>query len=98
MSDQLKSFLFAAATCLICTISLTTASTGLKGLQQKNIAIDKQKNILKSVGLLDENTGFTPEEINQLYADNIKYIFVDSKGSIIKKGQPAKKNFLFIFI
>jgi Na+-transporting NADH:ubiquinone oxidoreductase subunit C len=90
MSDQLRSFLFAAATCLVCTISLTAASTGLKGFQQKNIAVDKQKNILKSVGLIDENTGHTYEEINQLYADNIKCIWVDSKGSIIEKGQKPK--------
>jgi len=91
MSDQLRSFLFAAATCLVCTISLTAASTGLKGLQQKNIAMDRQKNILKSVALIHENVGYTHEEINKLYADNIKYIWVDSKGSIIKKDQKAKK-------
>jgi len=91
MSDQLRSFLFAAATCLVCTISLTAASTGLKGFQQKNIAIDRQKNILKSVGLIYENVGYTHDEINKLYADNINCIWVDSKGSIIKKGQKAKK-------
>jgi Na+-transporting NADH:ubiquinone oxidoreductase subunit C len=90
MSDRLRSFLFAAVTCLVCTISLTAASTGLKGFQQKNIAVDKQKNILKSVGLIDENAGYTFEEINRLYADNIKCIWVDSKGSIIKKGQKPK--------
>ncbi|MDY7038727.1 MAG: FMN-binding protein, partial [Thermodesulfobacteriota bacterium] len=90
MSDQLRSFLFAAATCLVCTISLTAASTGLKGLQQKNMAVDKQKNILKSVGLIDENAGYTFEEINREYAENIKCIWVDSKGSIIKKGQKIK--------
>ena len=91
MSDQLKSILFAAATCLVCTISLTAASTGLKGLQQKNIAMDRQKNILKSVGLIEENMVYTVKEINRLYADNIKYIWVDSKGSIIKKDQKAQK-------
>jgi len=91
MSDQLRSFLFAAATCLVCTISLTAASTGLKELQQKNIAMDRQKNILKSVGLIDENVGYTHDEINKLYVDNIKSIWVDSKGSIVKKSQKAKK-------
>ena len=91
MSDQLRSFLFAAATCLVCTISLTAASTGLKELQQKNIAMDRQKNILKSVGLIHENVSYTHEEINKLYVDNIKSIWVDSKGSIVKKDQEAKK-------
>ncbi len=91
MSDQLKSFLFAAATCLVCTISLTAASTGLKELQQRNIAMDRQKNILKSVGLINENVGYTHEEINKLYVDNIKSIWVDSNGFIVKKDQKAKK-------
>ncbi len=91
MSDQLKSFLFAAATCLVCTISLKAASTGLKELQQRNIAMDRQKNILKSVGLINENVGYTHEEINKLYVDNIKSIWVDSNGFIVKKDQKAKK-------
>jgi Na+-transporting NADH:ubiquinone oxidoreductase subunit C len=91
MSDQLRSFLFAAATCLVCTISLTAASTGLKELQQRNIAMDRQKNILKSVGLINENVGYTHEEINKLYVDNIKSIWVDSNGFIVKKDQKAKK-------
>ena len=99
MSDQLRSFLFAAATCLVCTISLTAASTGLKSFQQKNMAMDRQKNILKSVGLIDENTGYTFEKINQLYADNIKCIWVDSKGSIIEKDQKAKRELpIYIYI
>lgn len=91
MSDQLRSFLFAAATCLVCTISLTAASTGLKELQQRNIAMDRQKNILKSVGLIHENVGYTHEEISKLYVDNIKSIWVDSNGFIVKKDQKAKK-------
>ncbi|MBW2592814.1 MAG: FMN-binding protein [Deltaproteobacteria bacterium] len=89
MSDALKSFLFAAATCLICTLSLTAASTGLKGLQQKNIAIDRQKNILKSVGLLDETVKYTHAEISRQYADNIKCIRVDETGAILTNDQSA---------
>ena len=99
MSDQLRSFLFAAATCLVCTISLTAASTGLKELQQRNIAMDRQKNILKSVGLINENVGYTHEEINKLYVDNIKSIWVDSNGFIVKKDQKAKKKLpVYIFM
>jgi len=41
--------------------------------------------------LIHENVGYTHEKINQLYTDNIKYIFVDSKGSIIKNDQKAPK-------
>ncbi len=91
MSDALKSFLFAAATCLICTLSLTAASSGLKGRQQKNIAIDRQKNILKSVGLLAETSRTTPGEIDRLYADNIQCVRVDETGAILVKNQRADR-------
>ncbi len=91
MPDPIKSFLFAAATCLICTLFLTAASTGLKGIQQKNIAIDRQKNILKSVGLLDEAVQYTHTGINRQYADNIKCIRVDETGAILTKDQRATK-------
>ena len=91
MSDALKSFFFAAATCLICTLSLTAASSGLKGRQQKNIAIDRQKNILKSVGLLAETSRTTPGEIGRLYADNIQCIRVDGTGAVLVKDQRADR-------
>ena len=54
MSNYVKSILFAAVLSIVFGGLLTLASTGLKAYQLKNIALDKQKNILKSVGLIDE--------------------------------------------
>ena len=46
MSNSVKTLIFATALCFVCSILLTAAATGLKSFQQKNIAVDKQKNIL----------------------------------------------------
>jgi Na+-transporting NADH:ubiquinone oxidoreductase subunit C len=83
MSSYLKSIMFAVVVTLICGSLLTLASTGLKEYQLKNIAIDKQKNILKSVGLVHEKTPLSPGAIDKLYAENIKQVWVDPSGDII---------------
>ncbi|MEE8400152.1 MAG: FMN-binding protein [Desulfobacterales bacterium] len=87
MSDTLKSIVFAAVLCLTCSVLLTAASSGLKGIQQQNIALDKQKNILKSVGLVDEKTPLAAKELQALYSASIKPLWVDSKGLIVSDAQ-----------
>lgn len=85
MSSYLKSIMFAVVVTLICGSLLTLASTGLKEYQLKNIALDKQKNILKSVGLIQEKTPLSPGAIDKLYAENIKQVWVDPSGDIVPK-------------
>ncbi len=82
MSDSLKSLIFAGIMCLVCSVLLTTASTGLQHFQEKNIILDKQKNILKSVGLIQKGETYSPELIARMYLDNIKPIWVDSEGRL----------------
>jgi Na+-transporting NADH:ubiquinone oxidoreductase subunit C len=83
MSSYLKSIIFAVVVTLICGSLLTLASTGLKEYQLKNIALDKQKNILKSVGLVHEKPPLSQDTIDKLYAENIKQVWVDPSGKII---------------
>lgn len=83
MSSYLKSIIFAVVVTLICGSLLTLASTGLKEYQLKNIALDKQKNILKSVGLIHDKKPLSPDSIDKLYAENIKQAWVDPSGKII---------------
>jgi Na+-transporting NADH:ubiquinone oxidoreductase subunit C len=83
MSSYLKSIIFAIVVTLICGSLLTLASTGLKEYQLKNIALDKQKNILKSVGLIHDKKALSLHTIDKLYAENIKQVWVDRSGSII---------------
>jgi Na+-transporting NADH:ubiquinone oxidoreductase subunit C len=83
MSDQLKSIGFTALVALVCSLLLTGAATGLKERKMRNVAVDRQKNILMSVGLVDPGGPATVEQIEQSYRDNIRCYAVDGTGRII---------------
>lgn len=99
MSDRIKSLVFAMVMCLVCSLLLTTASIGLQGFQQKNIILDKRKNVLKSVGLLEPGRKYTPEEIDQLYTAGIKAVRVDPTGLLIKEADRGEQDLpLYLYI
>ena len=92
MSDTFKSLIFATVLCLACSLLLTAASSGLKQIQKQNVALDKQMNILKSVGLADEDSGHSSDDIQTLYTDNIKSLWVDPSGRILPEAEQGEKN------
>lgn len=83
MSDQLKSIAFTALVALVCSLMLTGAATGLKERKLRNVAVDRQKNILKSVGLLGADQSASVVMIEQLYGDNIRCYALDGTGRIV---------------
>ncbi|MBC2710807.1 MAG: FMN-binding protein [Desulfosarcina sp.] len=83
MSDQLKSIVFTAVIALVCSLLLTGAATGLKDRKLRNVAVDRQKNILKSVGLLDVAQKPTDQRIERLYQENIRCYAMDGTGRIV---------------
>lgn len=83
MSDQLKSIGFTALVALVCSLLLTGAATGLKERKMRNVAVDRQKNILMSVGLVDPGGPSIVEQIEQSYRDNIRCYAVDGAGRIV---------------
>jgi Na+-transporting NADH:ubiquinone oxidoreductase subunit C len=98
MSNYIKSILFAAVLSLVCGSLLTLASTGLKEYQLKNIELDKQKNLLKSVSLMDDKDSVSQETVGQLYSENIRQIWIDVDGKIVpeqKKGENDLPVYLF---
>ncbi len=99
MSSNFKSALFAIVLCIVCSLLLTMASSGLKGYQLRNINLDRQKNLLRSVGLIDDQRNNMPEYIEKLYSEKIKSLWVDPSGRIVKetgRGQKALPIYLFI--
>ena len=74
----------------------TGASSGLKEYRLNNVRIDNQKNLLKSVGLIQAGERYTGDEIEQLYQTNIRSYRADSAGFINPenalegKGRPKK--------
>src|SRR4030042_209971 len=92
MSDRLKSFLFAAILCVISSVLLTAASTGLQDVQQKNMLVDKQKNILKSVGLIRAGEDYSGKEIETLFSTHIRSLWVDSAGRLVEQDRRSERD------
>ena len=86
MSSQLKSLLFAAVLCLVCSIVLTAAATGLQALQQQNMLHDKHRNILKSVSLIDPEGRYDRAAVEKLYDEFIQAVWVTPEGEIVAEG------------
>lgn len=83
MSDQLKSVVFTAIVALVCSLLLTGAASGLKERKLRNVIVDRQKNILMSVGLIDSDQAATIARVEQLYRDNIRCFAMDADGRIV---------------
>jgi len=99
MSDTLKSIWFAALTALISSLLLTGASSGLKEYRLNNVRIDNQKNLLKSVGLIQAGGRYSGEEIEQLYQKNIRSYWADTSGFIgPATGPESKWRPLFLYV
>jgi len=85
--------------CLACSLLLTMASSGLKGYQLRNINLDRQKNLLRSAGLIDDNDNNRPEYIEKLYSENIKSLWVDPSGRIVKETERGEKDLpIYLYI
>lgn len=83
MSERIKSLVFAVVLCMVCSLLLTAAATGLQRRQEDNMRLDRQKNLLKAVGLLSPGQTADATSIRRLYADNIVKTRVDSDGRIL---------------
>ncbi len=82
LSDTQKTFLFALLMCLFCSIALTATAVGLKSKQEKNMLVDRQKNILKSLSLLVSTKKYTVNEIEDLYLTNVKEFYISDSGRL----------------
>ena len=89
MSSPLKSVLFALVLCLVCSVLLTLASTGLKDIQEQNALVDQHRNILQAVGLVEPGVRYPAEEIERLYDTLIKPLRVGPDGQVLPEGAEA---------
>ena len=91
MFNTVKSIVFAFITAMVCSLLLTAASAGLKPFQQENVEVDQKKNILKAVGLIQEDKKYSNETIKQSYADSIQAVRISADGVIIGEGESVEK-------
>ncbi|GAB6097257.1 Na(+)-translocating NADH-quinone reductase subunit C [Desulfatiferula olefinivorans] len=71
MSDSLKSVVFAALLSLVSCLLITAACTGLQKFQKINAEVDRQVNIIRSVGLVEPGKDYAKEDIARLYTAHI---------------------------
>lgn len=91
MSENTRSVVFAALLSLVCCLLITAACTGLQKYQKANIELDRQVNIVKAAGLIDETKSYPPAEIDRLYHERIVDAWTDSSGELLLTAPPVEK-------
>lgn len=99
MSNTVRSILFVTILSIVCSSLLTLASTGLKDYQQKNVTMNKQINILKSVRAIDDDHLLTPDTTEKMYDENIRQAWIDVEGEIITEQRNSERDLpIFLFV
>ncbi|HEX5680549.1 MAG TPA: NADH:ubiquinone oxidoreductase subunit C, partial [Desulfobacterales bacterium] len=78
MSSSLRSLTYAAVLCIVCSLLLTAASSGLQPFQERNVLIDRHRNILAAAGRLPDDARASTADIEALYASHIRSLRVDA--------------------
>ena len=73
-------YIFILSLTIVCSLLLSLASEGLRSLKEKNVEIDKKKNILNAIGL--NTTSLSNSNIDKYFFDNIDTLIIDPYGKI----------------
>lgn len=90
MSGSLRSLAYAAVLCTVCGLLLTAASSGLQPIQERNIRIDRHRNILTAAGLIPEDARASAADIEALYSQRIRMLRVDAVGRVRAATDPPE--------
>ena len=71
-------FVFAVIICLVCSLLLTFASTALKDRQDYNVQLDKQKNVLKAMGLYVDGI-----DVDVAYRSSVQDKWMNASGRLV---------------
>ena len=73
-------YIFILSLTIVCSLLLSLASEGLRSLKEKNVEIDKKKNILNAIGL--NITSLSNSDIDKYFLNNIDTLIIDIDGEI----------------
>ncbi len=74
--NALYTILFSAAVCVVCAVLVSSAAVSLKESQQRNAALDKQRNVLYAAGLADSEDRLDPDEVQQIFG-RVRPVVID---------------------
>jgi len=75
---------YATLVTIVVAILLSLAATGLKPMQENNVALEKKGNILKCVLGDSLVAALSAEKLEQFYAERIEELVVDHEGNILE--------------
>jgi Na+-transporting NADH:ubiquinone oxidoreductase subunit C len=89
---NIKALIFAIVVCLIASVGLSVTADVLRPMQERNVELDRKKNILKALKLSEEGKKPTAEyyatvagdKIESLYSNFVKSFVVTPQGDIIE--------------
>ena len=68
---------FATAVCLVCSIVVSTSAVALRERKGRNKVLDRQTQVLVVAGLLEAGQKTSPENVENLFAENIQIRVID---------------------
>ncbi len=71
-----KTFLVATLLCLICSAAVSLAAVGLKSIQDRNVALDRKKNLLEVTGFEKESYN-TSSKVDELFGERFDIMIID---------------------
>ncbi len=89
-NDNVYTFVYAGAICLVCSILLSLAATGLKPMQEANQKLDVRKNIMLSLGVIERDTSKTAVELNSMFENQVQGLVFDAEGKILEGMTPEE--------
>lgn len=92
-----NTFIVSFVLCVVCSLLVSTAAVALKPMQDRNKALDRQRNILSAAGLTAERGGeqvlakdMTAGEVESVFQDKVtpKLLDIDS-GEYVEEPDPS---------
>jgi len=68
---------FAAVVCVVCALFVSGSAVSLRERQERNALLDKQTNVLRVAGLMDEGQQLSLNEIERIFSESIRSKVID---------------------
>ncbi len=89
-SGTLYTLVFATVVCAVCSVFVSGARVALGARQERNVLLDRQKNVLAVSGLIKPEESLSADEIQKRFEDNLSLRFIDLQtGQYVEEGVPT---------
>ncbi|MCA9194547.1 MAG: Na(+)-translocating NADH-quinone reductase subunit C [Planctomycetales bacterium] len=72
-----NTFIVSLALCIVCSLLVSSAAVSLKGRQDENKVVDRQRNIIAAAGLSDAPKDLSISEVKEIFEKQVEQRLVD---------------------